>query len=95
MKDFNSFDLVRLKKREEEIIAKNNGISKIKIGKSILGEDICAFKIGEGGRRLIYVGAHHALEYLTAEALVDFLEFLAENAARDVTYRKINLKIFN
>lgn len=54
------------------------------IGKSVLGRPITAFVVGSGPPGVLYVGAHHALEYLTAMALTQFAAelcgFLAENA---------------
>ena len=41
------------------------------IGRSVLGRGITAFIIGTGGPPLLYVGAHHALEYMTSMALVN------------------------
>jgi g-D-glutamyl-meso-diaminopimelate peptidase len=49
------------------------------IGKSVLGRGITTFIIGTGNPPLLYVGAHHALEYLTSMALVKFAGELCEH----------------
>lgn len=49
------------------------------IGRSVLGRGITTFIIGTGGPPLLYVGAHHALEYMTSMALVKFAGELCEH----------------
>lgn len=49
------------------------------VGRSVLGRRIPAFIIGNGSHPLLYVGAHHALEYLTSMALVKFAGELCEH----------------
>ena len=46
------------------------------LGRSILSRDIDLYKIGSGTRNVLYVGAHHGAEYLTASVLFDFIELL-------------------
>ena len=48
------------------------------LGRSVLGREIPLLRLGEGGTHLLYVGAHHGAEGMTAAFLVRFLsEFLA------------------
>lgn len=61
------------------------------LGKSILGEDIDYFKIGEGKRGVLAVGAHHGAEHITASALYDFLFFIAECSDTGAMFSGINL----
>ena len=42
------------------------------IGRSILGRDIYALKLGHGLRRIFYSGAYHGMESITAKVLVHF-----------------------
>ncbi len=49
------------------------------IGRSVLGRGITAYLIGTGSPSIIYVGAHHALEYLTSMVLVKFANELCEH----------------
>lgn len=43
-----------------------NFIKNIIIGRSYSGKNINLLKIGEGGRKSIYIGSHHAMEWLTS-----------------------------
>ena len=62
------------------------------IGRSILGKDIDYYRIGIGRRHIVAVGAHHGMEYITAAALYDFVDFLCEKATRGQVYNEINLE---
>ncbi len=42
------------------------------LGKSILGRSIPFLRIGNGNRGVLYVGAHHGMEWITAAILVRF-----------------------
>lgn len=53
-------------------------------GKSLLGRELFAAEIGTGGRRLFYVGAHHASEWLTSYLLMDMIVALADDEKTDV-----------
>lgn len=77
-----------LKKFNEEHPECDTGI----IGRSILGRDIDYYKLGNGGRIILAVGAHHGMEYITSAALYEFISFLAEKAARGLCYCGINLE---
>lgn len=80
----------RAKKKEQYSgIGEKIGIGII--GKSILSQSIDVYKIGNGERRILLVGAHHAMEYITASALFDLIEFLLEKSARGHTFCGINL----
>lgn len=51
-----------------------------RIGKSLMGRDINAYFIGNGGRRVAFFGAHHALEHITCNLLFAFMQdILAKN----------------
>ncbi len=62
------------------------------MGESILSKNMYCYKIGTGACRVFYVGAHHALEYMTASLLYDFIDFLAERATRGGTYYGIDIR---
>lgn len=42
-------------------------------GHSALGKPLYGIKIGNGAKKVLYVSAHHALEWLTAEMLMSFV----------------------
>ena len=69
-------------KKREEYSAISNGIETFKLGESILSQPIDVYKIGTGRRKALIVGAHHAMEYLSASALFDLIDFLLEKGAR-------------
>ena len=62
------------------------------IGRSILGRDIDYYKIGEGRKNIIVVGAHHALEYMTSYAVYDFIDFIYEKLRERRNYKGINIE---
>lgn len=43
------------------------------IGRSILGRDIPRISIGSGAKSVLYIGAHHGMEWLTSAILTQFL----------------------
>ncbi len=61
------------------------------VGKSILAKDIEYFRIGCGNKHVIVVGAHHAMEHITASALYDFIDFLNEKLTRGETFCGVNI----
>ena len=63
------------------------------IGKSVLGEGLCCYKIGRGKRGVVAVGAHHAMEHITASALYRFVDFLTEELARGRVFYGVNLTL--
>lgn len=48
------------------------------LGKSFLGRDIPLLRLGNGSQKILYVGAHHGCEWITAELLLQFLWEYAE-----------------
>jgi g-D-glutamyl-meso-diaminopimelate peptidase len=52
--------------------------SKLIIGKSICGRNLSVLKIGNGTRRLLFVGTHHAMEHIMAPVLLRYAEELCE-----------------
>ncbi|HEX2937535.1 MAG TPA: M14 family metallocarboxypeptidase [Ruminiclostridium sp.] len=47
-------------------------VQRFSIGRSVLGRKIPAIIIGTGSHPVLYVGTHHALEYLTSMVLMKF-----------------------
>ncbi len=52
-----------------------------KIGQSVLGRPVWALTVGKGKRRVLYSGAHHANEWITALLLLSFGENYAAAVA--------------
>lgn len=56
------------------------------VGRSIAGRELVCYKIGHGGGRVAFFGAHHALESITANLLYAFVYILsAPNCRRFFT----------
>ena len=53
------------------------------LGRSLLGRRIPLLLLGRGRRRILYVGTHHATEWLTSRLLLSFLRELCEAHAAD------------
>jgi len=62
-----------------ELCANFKFLQNIIIGKSYLGKNINLLKIGEGERKSIYIGSHHAMEWLTSLILMRFTETLCKS----------------
>lgn len=48
------------------------------LGQSILGKSIPVLQIGQGRKRLIYIGAHHGMEWITSAILLRFVNEYCE-----------------
>jgi len=49
-------------------------IENIIIGESYLGKNINLIRIGNGAHKVLYVGSHHAMEWITSLLLMRFIE---------------------
>ena len=57
------------------LIAKEHEIVQYDVlTRSILGRDIPLITLGKGRKTVLYVGAHHGMEWITAAVLTDFIE---------------------
>lgn len=48
------------------------------IGKSTCGRELPYLRLGEGDKRILYIGCHHAMEWITSWILLRYLYDLAE-----------------
>ena len=76
-KEFSSPPTKEVRGRMKECVLNLNGVGCQSVGKSIMGESIDVYKIGNGRGRVIYFGAHHALESITCNLLFAFIHQLA------------------
>lgn len=53
------------------------------IGESLCGRAIPCLRIGSGARNILYVGAHHAMEWITSQLLLRYIRDLACAAAEE------------
>lgn len=61
------------------------------LGRSILGKSIPVFILGKGKHHLLYVGAHHGMEWLTSVLLLRFVNEFCELYATQKAVYHINL----
>lgn len=64
------------------------------VGRSILGREIPALVLGGGRRQLLYVGAHHGMEWLTAAWLLRFAGEFCEYYKSGRTVYRVPLPTF-
>ena len=62
----------------------NLGCERSIIGKSILGRDINLFRMGCGHKSIIFVGAHHGSEYITASVLHFLIYYLSVSDGKEL-----------
>lgn len=75
------FDHAEMIKHLENLKSKYNFISIGTLGKSILGKSIPIVTVGKGKKSVLYIGAHHGMEWITSAVLVAFLsDFCKEYA---------------
>ena len=79
------------RKKDEQYKKHFDVLSPVGIGKSILGREIYAYKIGRGKRCVLAVASHHAREYITSLGIYAFIDFFIDNATRPRTFMGISL----
>ena len=77
-------DHTELLMRAEALEQKNEELSFGYLGTSLLGRGIPLLTLGHGKIEVLYVGTHHALEWLTSDLLMRFLEDVADSKAKKV-----------
>ncbi len=55
-----------------------SALSVVMLGQSILGKRIPLLQLGQGTRKILYIGAHHGMEWLTAALLLRFVNEYCE-----------------
>ncbi len=72
------FDYAALMERVHRLADTYPFLTLSYIGTSILDRAIPILHVGDGNRRVLYVGAHHGMEWITSLVLTQFLEELCE-----------------
>lgn len=67
-------------------------INVFSFGQSVMGRPLYGIKIGTGEKKVLYVSAHHALEWLTSEMIMGFSRTYAEAIQNDATLCSENAK---
>ena len=73
-----AFDYATLMERLHHLANTYSFLNLSYMGTSILDRAIPVLHIGNGNRRVLYVGAHHGMEWITSLVLTQFLEELCE-----------------
>ncbi len=71
------FDYTELEKHLACFKSSYPSIPVFSIGKSREGRNLYGIKLGRGGKRIFFNGAHHGMEWLTSRLLMQFAEELA------------------
>lgn len=74
----NFFDHKELEKIISEIQSKYDFAEIGTLGNSILGKSIPRITIGKGNTSVIYIGAHHGMEWITSALLMQFVKDFCE-----------------
>jgi g-D-glutamyl-meso-diaminopimelate peptidase len=75
--------------REVDRLAQEYPFLKVtSLGSSILGKGLPCLMLGEGDRHVLYVGAHHGMEWLTSAWLLRFMQELCDAKAEKRTLYK-------
>lgn len=69
-----------------------NDMQVFSIGRSVMGRRIPAVIIGTGAHPVLFVGAHHALEYITSAVLVKFAWELCGHIESGEKFHGINVR---
>ena len=64
------------------------------LGESILGKGIPLLTIGNGKKEILYVGAHHGMEWITSVLLLRFLNEFCELLQAEKTVYRTSLPLF-
>lgn len=62
------------------------------IGKSVMGKDLYYIRLGNGKNKVLYVGVHHSLEWLTGALLTRFAKDYAIAYATDTKLCNVNIR---
>ncbi len=77
-----------------EILSENYPfLTTTELGKSILGRSIPCLTLGNGRRSVLYVGAHHGMEWITSILLLRFVNELCQAIEDQKKICKISLKL--
>lgn len=69
--------------RAVEELSRSEFVQRDVLTHSILGREIPVLTLGRGKRGVLYVGAHHGMEWLTAGVLLDFVADFVDRCERN------------
>ena len=84
------FDHTEMMRVLNELTAEYSFLNLAYLGTSILGRPIPIVTVGSGRREILYVGAHHGMEWITSALLCQFLHDLGETITKNRTVRRVS-----
>ncbi len=79
-----------------EILSKKHpSLTVMELGRSILGKSIPCISIGNGKRSVLYVGAHHGMEWITSVVLLRFVAEYCNLLERNEKAYKQSLRVLS
>ncbi len=91
----NPMDSTELLRHIELIAEKHPSVTVLELGQSILGKSIPLIAIGHGKRKVLYVGAHHGMEWITSVVLLRFISEYCELLHRNKSIYKQSLPLLS
>ncbi|MBO7218159.1 MAG: hypothetical protein J6V50_05605, partial [Clostridia bacterium] len=86
---FSYFDMIKTISR---LCSEYPFVKSTVIGKSVMGKDIPAVKIGEGSEYVLFAGGFHGSEHITASLLLRFCEELCKAYKNDLSLEGLNVR---
>ena len=77
------FNSAALQASLRSLMQENDVLKCDVLTQSILGREIPLITLGKGKKAVVYVGAHHGMEWITAAVLVDFIADYCRQLARN------------
>lgn len=87
------FDFAELERSVLTLQSKYDFLDIGTLGKSIFGKSIPMISYGKGAKSLIYIGAHHGMEWITSALLTKFLFDLCEEYERGGAHFGISARV--
>ncbi len=87
------FDFAELERAVLALQSKYDFLNIGTIGKSIFGKSIPIISFGKGTKSIIYIGAHHGMEWITSALLTKFLFDFCEEYTHGGTYFGISCRV--
>ena len=75
--NYKKYDYLKLREQITDIGRRCPFISCESVGKSVMGRDIFCLRMGEGERKILVIGAHHSLEWISSAVLMNYVEDLS------------------
>ncbi len=88
----NNINYQALQKSIDLIVKRYPFLSKMSIGKSVLGRDITAIKIGKSDNSVLFASAFHGNEHITTNIIMLWLNDICEAIENDISIEGIRIR---